>query len=556
MKNNVKIFALGGLDENGKNMYVLEINNDIFVFEAGMKYPDNLSRGVDMIIPDYKYLYENRARVKCYFISHGHDDIMAALPYVIQKVPAPVYCSWSSKEMILMTAKRRKQKVDFDFHLVKAGDSVNISGHNATFFATTHSINESLGIAIDTGNGQVVYSSDFIMDYESLQQYRTSYESLVKIAEKGVLCLMTESVNCDLPGHTAPNHRITPKIERLFSETKGRLIISVYTQNIFCVREVIDLAIKYKRRVYVYDQEMKEILQAASDFGTLRIPSYLKAEESDINRPGNDDILVLVSGIGKEIFNNLERMATGEDKHLSIKDTDTVIIASPAVPGLETKSSSVIDEIYKTGARTINIKRRDVVSMHAHEEDIKLMINIMKPKYYLPVKGEYKNLLANAQIAVSMNQGYNHSNVFVFDNGMIASFEDGESKGYAGDVDYGEIMIDGLSLGNVGSIIINDRQKMSDDGVLILGVSVDSKERKIVAGPDPQMRGLIFLRDADEFIADLVLNFQNLVQEALDSDTIGFDETKVKIHDKIVSLVRKYTGKDPMVLPVIIDIAK
>lgn len=554
MKNIVKIFALGGLDENGKNMYVLEINQDIIVFEAGMKYPDNLSRGVDMIIPDYKYLKDNKKRVKAYFISHGHDDIMGALPYIIQHVPAPVYCSRVTREMIELTAKRRKQKVKFDFREVKAGDIIDINGHETTFFATTHSINESLGVAVETGDGLVVYSSDFILDYEYLQQYRTNLDSFVDLQRKGVLCLMTESVSCHIPGHTSPNHRITPIVEPIFIENTGRIIFSFYSQNLFGIREAIDLAIKYKRRVYIFDDEMKEILDAATGFGTIRIPSYLKADESDLRRPGNEDIVILVTGIGQAVFSYLGRMSEGEDKNVSIKPTDNVVIASPVVPGLETFSTRVIDEVFKTGAKVYNINRQQVVSMHAHAEDIKLLINLVRPKYYLPVKGDYKNLVSNAQIAVSMNLGYNHNNVFVFDNGMVAYFEDGVFKGCSEIIENGEIMIDGLSLGNVESTVISDRQKMADEGVLILGISVDSKNKKIIAGPDPQMRGLIFLRDAEEFVAELVRTFQNLVQEALDNKTVNHDETKVKIREKIISLVRKYTGKDPLVLPVIIDI--
>jgi len=556
MKNIVRIFALGGLDENGKNMYVVEINKDIFVLEAGMKYPDTMAQGVDMIIPDYQYLIDNKNRVKAYFISHGHDDIMGALPYIIQKVPAPVYCSWSAQAMIKLTAERRKQPAAFDFRIVEDGQTIDIAGHEVTFFGTTHSINGSLGIAIDTGDGLVVYTSDFIIDHEALPQYRSNLATLVDMERKGVLCLMTESVACGISGHTSPNHRLTPIIEPLFEENKGRIIISVYNQSVFGIREILDLVNKYKRRLYICDAELRKILQAAVEFGALKIPAGMRADERDLKRPGNDDIVVMVGGIGRGVFNALGRMAVGEDKDIIIKPTDNVIIASPEVPGLETLATRVIDDLYKTGAKIVNIKKHSVVPMHAHSEDIKLMLSLVKPKYYLPVKGEYKNLVANAQIALGMNMGFNHNNIFVWDNGMVALFEDGVFKGCSEVIQVGDLMIDGLSLGDVGNTIINDRQKMSDDGVLILGITVDSINRTIIAGPDPQMRGLVFLKDADDLVAQLVLNFRGLVQEALNNDTIGFDETKVKIRDKIVSLVRKYTGKDPMVLPVIIDIAE
>ena len=556
MKNIVRIFALGGLDENGKNLYVVEVNDDIFVLEAGMKFPDNLTQGVDMIIPDYTYLIENKDRVKAYFISHGHDDIMAALPYIIQKVPAPVYCSWSAKEMIELTAKRRRQQAVFDFRIVEAGDQINIAGHEVTFFGTTHSINGSLGIAIDTGNGLVVYTSDFIIDYEALPQYRTNLDALVDLERRGVLCLMTESVNCGVPGHTSPNHRITPIVEPIFKESKGRLIFSFYNQNVFGIREALDLVLKYKKRLYVCDSELEAILKAATKFGVLKMPANLFADANDLRRIGNEDIVILIGGIGQEVFRTLDRMALGEDNNITIKESDNVIIASPAVPGLEALSTKVIDDIYKTGAKVINIKRRDVVSMHAHTEDIKLMLSLLQPKYYLPVKGEYRNLVSNAQIAINMNMGFNHNNILVYDNGMVVQFEDGIFTPNGDTVKVGDIMIDGLSIGDVGDTVISDRQKMGDDGVLIIGISVNPITKEIVAGPDPQMRGLVFLKDAEELIGQLVLMFRDLIQEALDNETIGFDETKVRIKDKITNLVRKYTGKDPMVLPVIIDVTR
>ncbi len=555
MPNKVKVLALGGLDENGKNMYVVEVNDDIYVLEAGIKYPESSMPGIDMIIPDIGYLIKNKHRVRGYFISHGHDDIMGALPYVIKSVPAPIYCSNITAALIKISAKHYHQNINFNFKIVEPNSQTKIGNRDVYFFSTTHSVGESMGIGIDTGDGLIVYTGDFIIDYGALPQYRTDVNMLSTLRNKKVLCLLTESIDCDKPGHTSPNHKITPLVENDFREHKGRIIASFYSQNLFGIREIIDLAVKYKRQIYFYDNEMRTILNEVSKFGFLQIPSQLQLSKEALNRPGNEDAVIIVSGIGEYLFRTLELIAEGDaDGNLSVRENDLFIIASPAIPGLENVSARAIDELYKTGAKVKNITKKQLSSMHAHSEDIKMMVSTLQPKYYIPVKGEYRHLVANAQIVVGMQLDFNHRNVFVCDNGMVVSFENGVSKGITESIPVGDVLIDGLGIGDVGSQAITDRQKLSDNGVLILGVTVNSKTKKIVAGPDIQMRGLIFLKDAESFLEELNALFQNEVNEALKNGTILNDQAKIKIRDRINHFVRKSTGKDPMVLPVIIAI--
>jgi ribonuclease J len=555
MPNKVKVFALGGLDENGKNMYVVEINDDIFVFEAGIRYPESSMPGIDFIIPDTGYLIKNKHRVKAYFIGHGHDDIMAALPYVLKDVPAPIYCSRITAELIKLSSRRIKMNPNYDFRIVKPNTVMNMEGYEANFFSTTHSVGESLGIGLETGNGLIVYTSDFIIDYGALPQYRTDINMLSKLRDKRVLLLMSESIDCAVPGHTSPGHKLTPIVETQFKEHKGRIVMSFYTQNLFGVREALDLAVKTKRKIYVHDKEMQEILRFVTEFGILSIPPQLMIDKDELNRPGNDDILVLVSGTGEYLYQTLEKLVLSDNPNeLTFRKSDLIIVASPSIPGLEVLSAKVIDSLYKTGCKIINIKKKQLYSMHAHTEDIKMMLSMLKPKYYMPVKGEFRHLIANAQVALSMGVGYNHTNTFVCDNGMVVYLEDGNFKGFIENIEVGEVLIDGLGIGDVGSQVILDRQKLSDNGVMILGISVDKQKKKIIAGPDIQMRGLIFLKDADDFLKDLVNLFSNLVNEALERGDVDEDEVRFKIRDKINIFVRKSTGKDPMVLPVIVSI--
>lgn len=555
MSNKVRIFALGGLDENGKNMYVLEINDDIFVFEAGIKYPEKFMPGIDMIIPKYDYLLEHKDQIKAIFISHGHDEVMAGLAYITKDIKAPIYCSKVTNRLIDDTASRLGFTPNFNYHIINAGDEIKIAGHKVVFFATTHSISQSLGIAVDTGDGYVVYTGNFIIDYGTLPQYQTDINFISRLGDKKVLCLLAESNGSDKDGFTSPKHKLTPVVEPVFSQTNGRIIFSMHAQNIFGIREILDLAVKYKRKILIYNKQIENLYKhPLTEYATSSIPQSYFLKLDEVNRPGNENIVIIISEIGERLMHALSKVIGGGSRHIIIRPTDTFIVANRPLAGLEMLQTKIVDDIYRTGCKVINISKKQVFSMHPHAEDLKMMISLLRPKYYMPVDGPYNKLIANAQVAVEMNAGYNHSNVFVYDNGMVALFEDGVYKGFQETIETGDVMIDGLGVGDVGNSVINDRQKLADDGVVILGITVDTKNREIVAGPDVQMRGVIFLKDADDFVANLIKLFEETVVEHLMDDTISFPETKVKIRDKVHFFIRKSTGKEPLIMPVIIEI--
>ncbi len=558
MTNKVKIAALGGLDEDGKNLYILEINDDIFVFECGMKFPELHNTGIDMIVPDVSYLIKNKDKVKAYFISHGHDDIMGGLPYIISKVPAPIYCSYRTSHMINLTTKRFKQNVSYDFHIVNSGTKEIISGHEVIFFSTTHSAKSSLGIAIETGDGLVVYTGDFIFDYEANTHYRCDVNLLGELGNRKVLALLSESISCQKEGHTSPLHRMTPYLDNILSNAnEGRIYISLYYQNSYGFREIIDACVRHNKKVFIYGKEMKDLISESSDVEFRNQINKISCNEYELDRIGNENIVVIVAGQGEHLFSVLAKMASGEDNLFSIKSKDNVIIASPEVPGVEVFSSKVIDDIYRTGAKITNLKKLGVVSMHARVEDIKMMISIFKPKYYLPVKGQYQNLLANAKIALNMGLGYNYSNVLLFDNGLVGLFEDGEFKGVSEKIELVDVMIDGLIVGDIVSSVINDRERLGDDGVITLGICVDSVNKQIISGPDIQMRGLIFIKDSDnELIKELATTYDSDVQDFLNKGTIHSEDAINRIHDKLDLIIKRKTGKDPILIPIITDVAK
>lgn len=557
MSDSVRIFALGGLDENGKNMYVVEINDDIFVLEAGMKYPESSMPGIDIIIPDYTYLIKNKDRVKAYIITHGHDDSMGSITYACKDVPAPIYCSKVTSEMIKDTARRYRQNVKLDFHIVDTTSEIKINGREFRFFSTTHSVAQSMGVAINTSQGYIVYTGDFIIDCGAFKKFRTDLKALARIAENKVLCLMSESVASNKPDYASPNHKLTPLIKTPFEEFKGRIVIAIYNQNLFALQEIINLGVKNNKKIVIFSNDMQNLINNIGIDGLLDIPERNKGTLDDLKKEDQSDVLVVVTSNGEKLFRMLERIANEEmyeDKGLLLSEKDLVIMAAPSVPGVEVIAVNVLDLLYRTGAKVINISNKKISSMHAQEEDIKTIISMLQPKFYIPVKGYYKDLISNATLANNMQIGLNHSNIFVFDNGMVAKFVDGKFVAGEEMIQTGELMVDGLGIFDAGSVVINDRNKLADDGVIILGVTIDSVTKEIVAGPDIQTRGLVFIKESDHLIKDIANLYVETVKSTFNNNKLDITEKRTFIREKVSKYVKKETGKDPMVLSLVVEI--
>ena len=557
MSDIVRVFALGGLDENGKNMYVVEINDDIFVLDSGMKYPESSMPGIDIIIPDYTYLIKNKKRVKAYIITHGHDDCMGSITYACKDVPAPIYCSKVTMEMIKDTARRYRQNCKFDFHVVDTTSDVMIEGREFKFFSTTHSVAQSMGVAINTSQGYIVYTGDFIIDCGAFKKFRTDLKALAKIAENKVLCLMSESSASNKPDYASPNHKLTPLIKSQFEEFNGRIVIALYNQNLFGLQEVINLGVKNNKKIVIFSKDMNNLINNIAIDGLLDIPEKNKGTLEDLKKEDQSDVLVIVTSNGERLFRILEKIANEElqdDTGLVLDEKDLVIVAAPSAPGVEVIAVTVLDLLYRTGAKVINISGKKISSMHAQEEDLKTIISLLQPKFYLPVKGYYKELISNANLANNMQIGLNHTNIFVFDNGMVAKFVD--EKFVAGEemIPTGELMVDGLGIFDAGSVVINDRNKLADDGVIILGVTVDSKTKEIIAGPDVQTRGLVFIKESENLIKNIAVLYIDVVNDTFANTKLDITEKRTLIREKISKYVKKETGKDPMVLSMIVEI--
>lgn len=550
--DQVRIFALGGLDEDGKNMLVVEVNEAIFIIEAGLKYPDTGQLGVEFIIPDFSYLIENKERIQGIFITHAHDDVMAALPYLLKQVNAPVYTGALTANIIHEMLKKEGIK-NAKIHRLKRCSKQTIGGVKIRTFPMTHAFPDNFGLAISTDQGYIVYTGEFIVDYDMLQkEYLCDLNELSDIGKKGVLCLLCESQGADKSGHTAPKHRITSLIEPIFEASEGtRILISCYSQSLFRIIEIIELAKKFNRKIFFHDKGIRELLKHLETMKYYRVPKEMEINEKNFS-DDMEDVVVLISGNGKNLFRTMTNIANHEDAHVSFRTSDTIIVASPIVSGTELDASNMENEIYKEGGKIYTLDSKTVLSMHPSSEDLKMMLYLFQPKYYIPIKGEYRHLYVNANLATKM--GYSPDRILILENGQIALFENKILKSVAQRLELEDTMIDGKENWDVTGVVLKDREVLSTDGVMIIGVGVNHKTKEISNGPDVQTRGLIYLKDAEYIIKEVGNIMENCIEKAVKEKRYDNLTVRAEARDKISKYLMKETGKRPMVLPVIMEI--
>lgn len=549
--SKIRIFALGGLDEDGKNMYIVENGNDIFAIECGMKYPGADQLGIEMIIPDFEYLKENADRVKGVFITHGHDDVIGALANLLKEVKVPVYMAPLTAKLFDRRAKKEGLK-DYEIHRVRRNGQFKIGQTEIRTFGTTQSIADGFGVAIRTEDGYVVYTSEFIVDYDTkTDAFKFDMTDIMEIGRRGVLVLLSESVGATREGHSAPQHRITKILEPYFEDAKGRIIVTTYSQNLYRVIELVELANRFNRKVMIYDDELRNLMQDMANLGYYRIPAGLDIAPQNFDN-NLDNTLILVAGNGKTIFKKMHNIATHEDNVIQLRPSDTVIIASPAVPGTEREESSMEDDLYKETPNVFAVDAKRAFSMHASIEDLKMMLFLLNPQYYIPVKGEYRQLISNANIALDM--GYPANNIIVLDNGQIATIEDGTVARKFDSIDVDDVFVNGNENLDAGGMVLKDREVLSTDGAIIVGVVVNHVTKQIIGGPDVQSRGVIYLKDADYIIKEIGKIMENVINTAAEAGTYDNMNCRAEARDKISRYVMKETGKKPMILPAIVEI--
>ena len=549
--SRIRIFALGGLDEDGKNMLVVEENDDIWVIESGMKYPGSDQLGILMVIPGFEYLVQNQERIKAVFITHGHDDVIGSLTNLLKEIDVPVYMAPLTAKIFEREARNAGLK-DYNLHRIRRNAKFRIGQTEIRTFGTTESIADGFGVAIRTEDGFVVYSSEFIVDYDTkIDAFSFGMNEIMEISNRGVLALMTESVGATREGHSSPRHRITPLVEPYFEEAPGRLIVSAYSQNLYRVIELIELADKYGRKIMIYDEELRNLMRDMASLGYYHIPAGMDIVPQNFDNDA-DNVLVIVAGRGNTIFKKMHVIATREDPVIQLRNTDTVIIASPAVPGTEREESAMEDDLYKETARVIAVDVRRAFSMHASIEDLKSMIYLMNPQYYIPVKGEYRQLISNANIALEM--GYPANNIIVLDNGQAAVIEDSMLARNFDTVPVGEVLIDDAEDRSATGMILKDRELLSTDGVIVIGIVINHATKEVIGGPDVQSRGVIYLKDADYMIKEIGSIMETTIENAVKNGVYDNLACRSEAREKISRYVMRETGKKPMILPAIVEI--
>ncbi len=556
--SKIKIFALGGLGENGKNMYVIEVNGKIFIIDAGLKYPGDDLLGVDAVIPDIKYLVENKNRIVCLFLTHAHENHIGAIPNLLKKINLPVYGTRLTIALVEDALREDGEDIEkYQLKIIKSSNVLTFNDVQISFYSTTSSIPDSIGICINTVDGAIVYTSSYTFEQSVDKRYQTSYDQITDISRKGVLALLSESLSANKAGHTSGENRLAFELSNLFSQTSGRIIVSVFSSDLQRIQKIIDVANEHNRKIAIIGRKMQRIVDISVKMGYIKFPTpgmlvNLKFidETNDNNLP---NLVVLATGERQEPFDALIRMAKKFDRLINIEKTDTIFLATPPIPGTEIKSARTIDILYRTGASVNTINKTYLPSPHASSEDIKLMINLLKPKYIIPVIGEYRHQYAQAKIAEQM--GYNTENIILLNNGKVVEFSQGDLVNNSNVIDVDQILVDGLSVGEMNNVVLKDRVLLSKDGILLAMITLDAKTKKVSAGPEIVSRGFIYVKENEEIINKV----QQIMIDSIDAGianprNIDWSKLKNDIREKISKYLYKETKRKPIVMLVVNEI--
>lgn len=550
---DIKFVGLGGLDEKGRNMYVVEIDNDIFVFDAGHKFPLTKTFGVDLIIPNTEYLVKNIKRIKGIFISHGHEDQIGALPYFMKNFKdIPIYATWLTAEAIKLEFVKAKINEYNVVEIAKDKDFM-IGDVMVRPFPLTHTWPDHVGYALKKGNEQVVYATDFIIDPSlKWEEYETGFSRMrTIIKEANTKMMLVESVGAGSKGFVAPGHSIKSYAQDAITKAEHRVIIGAFEQKIFQLKEMIEVAISCSRKIVIYGRTIAMLIEKMEKKGMIKIPAHLKVPFNEMN--DHENAVVFVLGTPQRLYAKLGKIALGEDEFLKLRRTDTVLITAAAIPGYEVAFAQILDDFYKVDIPAKGLKRKNVSSAHAAKEDLKMLINMFRPECIIPIKGEYRHQVEVAKIAKEM--GYEDSKVPLVRAGKVYSFVNGKIALTKNEVPVTDVLVDGLGVGDIGAIVINDRAAMANDGIIVMGYTLQRGTRKIIGGPDIQMRGFLFVGKESKPISDWLVNmFKEELQQSIDSGNFDWNEVKESVKKKANKYLFKETGKKPIVLPVIMEV--
>ncbi|MFY3793341.1 ribonuclease J [Ureibacillus sp. MALMAid1270] len=546
----IRVIPLGGVGEIGKSMYVVEIDDELFVVDSGLMFPEDEMLGIDIVIPDITYLEENKQRVKGIFLTHGHEDAIGSIAYVLQKVQAPVYGS----KLTIALAKEHLKDLPvphpIKFFEVTNRSRMNFNSTYVTFFHVTHSIPDALAIVFHTSEGAIVYTGEFKFDQSAKGKYKPDIAKMAQLGEEGVFLLLSESTEAERPGYTTSETVIEDKLAKLFYSAPARILVAVYASNFIRIQQVFTHAQQANRKVALIGKSLEKVINIGVNLGYLTIDEETLIPVQDIHKYNDDELIIIVTGNQGEPLDALDKIVKKQHRDIRIKDTDTVLITFTPSPGMEIQIGTAMNNLAKAGATVMTADKKIHVSGHGSQEDLKFMLNILKPKYLIPIQGEYRMLIAHSKIAQAV--GMQKSQIFIADKGDIVEYKNGKMR-MSGRVHAGNVLIDGIGVGDVGNIVLRDRKLLSQDGIFIIVVTLNRAQKKIASGPEIISRGFVYVRESEELIVEATEIARGVIEKYVAKDTFEWTNIKQEIRDTLNAFLFQQTKRRPMIIPIIME---
>jgi len=550
-QKKISIIPLGGLGEIGKNMTAFRYGDDIILIDAGLAFPDDDMLGIDLVIPDTTYLMENKDKLKAIFLTHGHEDHIGALPYVLKDFDVPVY--GTPLTLGILEGRLEENGVSCEnLKTVRPGNIVRVGPFKLEFIRVNHSIPDAVAIAIHTPIGIIVHTGDFKFDQTPVDGQVTQFSRLAELGDRGVLCLLSDSTNIERPGFTPSEKVVGRTLDEQFRQAKNRIIVATFSSNVHRIQQVIDSAVKNKRKVAVIGRSMVNVVNISIEMGYLKVPEGTLIDIDEVKNYNPRQIVICTTGSQGEPMSALTRMANSDHRKVAIMPGDTVIISATPIPGNEKGVSRTVDSLYKLGAEVIYEKEMGIhVSGHASQEEIKLMHNLVRPKFFMPVHGEYRHLVKHKKLAIDL--GMPKENIIIAENGSVVDLT-AKSISITGKVPAGQVLIDGLGVGDVGNVVLRDRRQLSQDGILIVVVSIDHHDYTVVSGPDIVSRGFVYVKESEDLMDEAKIRVMKTLDKCHDNNITEWSAIKSAVRDNLGRYLYEKTQRRPMIMPIIMEV--